>query len=81
MRSHAVTILIQHHSHFTAEETSSQQVHAVPKVTDLMVKPRLAPDLKHYLVNQTFILKPISVIDPVEEEGRCGEEGEIPWDP
>lgn len=70
--THCHHFLIQHHAHFRAEEAESQHVDAMPKVTYLMVKPRLESDLKHCLLNQTFILRLISVIHPVEEEGDVG---------
>lgn len=66
--SHTIIILIQHHSHFTAEETESQHVSAVPKATYLMAKSSFEPDLQHCLLNYTFIIMLISVIHPVEEE-------------
>lgn len=79
MWSHTIIILIQRHSHFTAEETESQHVSAMPEVTYLMVKPSLETDLKHYLLNYTCIIMLFSVIHPVEEEEDVGRKERLLW--
>lgn len=50
----------------------------MPKVTYLIVKPSLEPDLENCLLNYIFIIMLISVIHPVGEEEEVGRKERLP---